>query len=328
MRVIRGLGSRIRRPLCLAMGVLDGVHEGHRAIIAAAVRMAARTRSVPAVLTFDPHPDAVLSPDGAPPLLTTTDEKLALLRGLGIRTTVVTGFDRELADTPAERFVQELLVGRLRARCLVVGEDCRFGHRGRGRPALLRRMALRLGFGVHVVRPVIAGGANISSTRIRRLLTRGRVSAAEKLLGRRYQVAGKVVPGAGVGRELGHPTANLRVEPGKLVPGDGIYACLAGQRRLRPAVAYIGRRPTIVSDGERQVEVHLLDGGGRVRGAVRRAAHQRVDLLGRVVRIEFVERVRGDREFPSREALAKQMARDCARARRLLAPAGRAPSGG
>ncbi|UCC67329.1 MAG: riboflavin biosynthesis protein RibF [Armatimonadota bacterium] len=312
MRVIRGLTSRIPRPLCLAMGVFDGVHRGHREVIAAAVRRGARSRILPAALTFEPHPDAVLSSAGAPPLLTTTAEKLALFRDLGVRLTVVASFDRKLADTPPEDFVREALLGRLHARCLVVGEGWRFGAAGKGATPLLHEMAADLGFRVSVVQPIIVGGAKVSSTRIRGLLARGRVSAAAEVLGRRYEVAGEVVAGAGLGRKLGYPTANLNPAKDKLVPADGVYACLAGRRRLWPAVAYIGRRPTAARKGARTVEVHLLTPGGS--GSARRPP----DLRGRVVRVEFISRLRGDKKFPSLEALRKQIARDCSRARRIL----------
>ncbi len=312
MRVVRDLGRRVGRPLCLAMGVFDGVHRGHQEVVAAAVRTAARGGITPAVLTFEPHPDAVLSRRGAPPLLTTTQEKLALLRDLGVRLTVLVAFDRRLADMPAEEFVRELLVGRLRARCLVVGEGWRFGAAGRGATELLREMAPELGFSVNAVRPLSVGGAKVSSTRIRSLLLRGRVSAAAEMLGRRYGAAGEVVTGAGLGRSLGYPTANLALPEDKLIPADGIYACLAGLRRLRPAVGYIGTRPTVSARGRRGVEVHALRPEGK------ETARPRLDLLGRVMRVEFVARLRGDRKFPSVEALRRQMGRDCARARGLL----------
>lgn len=306
MRVIRGVDKRLRRPLCLAVGVFDGVHLGHREVIGRAVKMAAGGDLVPAVLTFDPHPDVVLNPQGAQPLLTTTEEKVALLRELGVELTVLARFDRKLAAIPAERFVEEVLVGRLRARCVVVGENWRFGAGGRGTPALLRRMAQDSGFGVTVVPRVLAGGRKVSSTRIRELLTAGRLRHAGELLGRSYGLLGRVVRGEGVGSKLGFPTANLELSGDKLIPADGVYACRSGQRLLRNAVAYIGRRPTFGAKGERRVEVHLLDHDGRL------------DLRGRAVRTELVERLREDKRFPSQQALVEQMERDCRRARVIL----------
>jgi riboflavin kinase/FMN adenylyltransferase len=306
VRVLRGLDRRLRRPLSLALGVFDGIHLGHQRVICASVREAVRTQSLAAVLTFEPHPDAVLDPKGVPALLTTTDEKLALLQSLGIQLAVLADFDRKLADMPADHFVHEILVNQLRARCVVVGEKWRFGEGGKGTPALLHQLSHRLGFRPLVVPSVTVAGAKVSSTRVRSLLAKGRVGAARQLLGRPYQLAGRVVSGAGLGRKLGYPTANLQAAPEKLVPADGIYASWAGRRRLHPAVAYVGARPTFESGGVRRIEVHLLRDA---RGA---------ELLGRRLRIEFVQRLRADRKFSSPEALVAQMARDCGRARRVL----------
>jgi riboflavin kinase/FMN adenylyltransferase len=298
----------MRRPLCLAVGVFDGVHLGHQEVITTAVRAAAGGAGVPSVLTFDPHPGAVLDPEGGPALLTAVEEKLRLLRGLGVEMTIVAEFDRTLADMQPETFVQNVLVAQLRARCVVVGRDWRFGADGSGTPALLEEMACHLGYAVSVVPPVNVGRAKVSSTRIRSFLTRGRVPAANKLLGHRYGVAGEVVPGDGLGAGIGYATANLDVPERKLLPADGVYACLAGQRRLWPAAVYVGTRPTVGSEGQRRVEVHLL----RRRGTI--------ELLGRRLRVEFVRRLREDRRFASVEALVRQMGRDCARVERVLAP--------
>jgi len=331
VRVIRDLKQvSVRRPLCLAMGVFDGVHLGHQAIISEAVGLAAGTGGLPAVLTFDRHPMEVLFPDGAPPLLTTTEEKLDLIRGLGIRLAVVARFDRRLAETPAEKFVSRALAQQLRARCLVVGEDWRFGAGRAGTTALLRRMAPQLGFEVRVVQPVVVRGRRVSSTRIRALILRGQVAAARDCLARHYQVSGRVVAGEGRGRELGYPTANLEPPAGKLIPRDGVYACWAGptpgrQRHARaigvwPAVASIGVRPTFERRGARRIEVHLLEAdssGGH--GHARPTAARRTSLPGREMRVLFVQWLRGEIRFASSEALVKQMGRDCTRARRVLA---------
>jgi len=299
----------MRHPLCLAMGVFDGVHRGHQAVISAAVKRAARTVTLPAALIFEPHPDAILNPEGAPPLLTTTKEKLELLSGLGIGLAIIARFDWRLAYTSAEEFVRAVLVGRLCARSVVVGEGWHFGAGGRGTPELLQHMSASggLGFRVQVVPSVLVGGRKVSSTRIRGLLRQGQVGAARQLLGRQYQMAAHVVAGAGLGRQLGYPTANLELPEEKVIPGDGVYACWACLRRLWPAVTYIGMRPTFASQGRRRMEVHLLDHG------------RRVDLLGRRLRVAFAGRLRGDRRFSSAEMLKEQLARDCARARRMLA---------
>jgi len=307
VRVIRGLEAvQVRRPLCLAMGVFDGVHVGHQRIISAAVRMAASAGGQPAVLTFDPHPDAILSPQGPPPLLTTTTEKLALISSLGISLVVLARFDQALAEMPAETFARRVLAEQLQARCLVVGEGWRFGRQGEGSIHLLQRMAPQLGFRVAAVRHVARGRRVVSSTWIRRLLSQGRADAAQRCLGRHYGLTGRVVPGDGRGRQLGYPTANLDPPADKLIPGDGVYACWAGVRRLRPAACSIGVRPTFSASGERRVEVHVL-------------GTKRLDLLGRTLRVAFVQRLRGERRFASQQALVRQMARDCAETEQRLA---------
>ncbi len=310
MRVLRGLPKMPpRRRLCLAMGVFDGVHLGHRAIIAAAVESARRRGrgAAPALLTFEPHPEAVLSPTGAPPLLTTTEEKLSLVRGLGVEMVIILEFTRSLADTSAEEFTREVLGQRLRAGYAVVGEGWRFGAGGKGDLRLLQRVGREVGLHVRGVKRVRRRGEPVSSTRIRRLLQKGGVRAAGALLGRPYQLRGEVVSGDRRGRTLGFPTANLRLPAEKLIPADGVYACLAGLRKLRPAVASIGVRPTFERDGERRVEVHLLD------------IPRPRELLGRILTVQLIARVRGERKFSSAEALISQMKADCRQARRVLA---------
>jgi len=314
MRVQWGIDKSVARPSCLALGVFDGVHLGHRKVIASAVRQARSNGAVPAVLTFEPHPAAVVSAAGAPPLLTTTGEKLTLLRELGVKLVVVARFDRGLAKMIPEDFVAEVLVGRLRARCVVVGADWRFGSGGSGTAALLKRLSPRQGCGVTVVPAVIAKGEPVSSTWIRKLLLSGKIGEANGLLGRPYGVHGRVVRGDGLGRRLGFPTANLQLPPEKLIPADGVYACWAGARsrhgkrsaRVWPAVAYIGTRPTVEFDGARRVEVHLLERRGPV-GAP-----------GASLRAELVSRLRRDRRFTSLGALVAQMRADSAKARVVL----------
>ncbi|MBN1460704.1 MAG: bifunctional riboflavin kinase/FAD synthetase, partial [Armatimonadetes bacterium] len=202
MRVIRGLDTKLRRPLSLALGVFDGVHLGHQAVIDRAVTLARKREWVPAVLTFNPHPAALLDPTGAPPLLTTTDEKLDVLRALGVQTVILAAFTTSLSSLSGEEFVGEILVERLRARGLVVGENWRFGAGGRGTTALLRRLGKRLGFQVVVTNAVSIGHRKVSSTRVRQAILDGRMEQARVLLGRRYSLAGEVVPGDGLGRRL------------------------------------------------------------------------------------------------------------------------------
>ena len=308
MRVYRGLENvRLRGRLALAVGVFDGVHRGHQAIAAAAVGAARRQCCRSAVLTFDPHPDAVLSPGSGRAQLTTTGEKLDLLAALGVQAAIVAEFGEALAAMPAEAFVRRVLYQQLRACCVVVGEGWRFGAGGGGDVGLIRELAGKLQVKVQTVPPITQGGVKISSTRIRRLLSRGGVEAAGELLGRPYRLAGRVVAGRGRGRELGFPTANVAPPAGKLVPASGVYACWAGARRLRPAVVNIGVRPTFETGKEGTVEVHLLD------------PPRRVELVGKSLRVFFVERLRAERRFSTPDALVRQIGRDCAIARERLA---------
>jgi len=308
VRVIRGLPKRrLRTPLSLAAGVFDGVHLGHREIVSTAVRLSEARGCVSAVLTFVPHPDTVLLRKGAPPVLTTLDEKLALLRSLGVQLAIIARFDRSLARTPAEMFVRDLLVRRLHACYLAVGEGWRFGAGGQGDTRLLERLARECGFQFCGCPPVLVNGKPVSSTRIRECVAKGRMEEAAQLLGRPYQLSNAVVAGDQRGRQLGFPTANLTPPPSKAMPPDGSYAGWAGVSRWSPAVISIGVRPTFGPRGERRIEAHLLDPARPAR------------LLGRRLRVAFAARLREERRFGAVEALVQQIATDCRQAAAVLA---------
>jgi riboflavin kinase/FMN adenylyltransferase len=305
MRTIRGLPSAApdRRPSAVALGVFDGVHLGHRAILGAAVTHARAAEATAVACTFDPHPLEVLQPDRAPLPITTLDERLALIAETGIDVTVLLPFDKELAAVEPEAFVKDVLVERLSARHVVVGFNHRFGRGARGDAALLRQLGGRLGFGLEVIEPFTVDGVEVSSTAIRAALRRGDLDAAARMLGRPYTLPGKVVTGAGRGRTLGFPTANVAPDrPVLLAPG--VYACTAdvGTQRHR-AVVNIGVRPTF-DEHTLAVEAYLLDFSG--------------DLYGQSIRLTFVSRVREERRFPSVEALRAQIEADVAMARQRL----------
>lgn len=292
----------------LTIGAYDGVHLGHRELLGM-LRSRARALGAPtAVVTFDRHPATVVRAESAPLLLTDLDQKLELLASCGVDLTVVIPFDRARADESAEDFVQEVLVGALGARLVVVGEDFHFGHGRKGDVALLRDLGSIHGFEVDGVRLTETGGEPVSSTRIRRLLAAGDVAGAAALLGRPHRLRGTVVAGdRRGGGELGFPTANLAVPGGMAVPGVGIYA---GQYRRpggdgHPAAVSVGRRPTFYDDPQPPlVEAHLLDFDG--------------DLYGEQGEVAFVERLRDEVRFERVEDLVAQMHRDVARARALL----------
>jgi riboflavin kinase/FMN adenylyltransferase len=308
MRVVRHLArhrGRLPRTV-LTLGNFDGVHRGHQEIIATAVRHAAEKAAQPAVLTFEPHPIAVLAPDKAPPIIQSLHDRLETIRGLGIGAVVLQRFTREFAAMDPEAFVRDFLLRHIELAHVVVGYNVNFGRDRAGTSETLRTLGARLGFGVDVVGPVVADGEEVSSTRLRDAIRQGDMPRARRLLGRPYAFRGRVVTGDRRGRTLGFPTANLRLKPGLLIPPDGVYAVLADvDGRERQAVLNVGIRPTF-GGRRRTIEAHLLDFDG--------------DLYRRWLVVRVVERLRGEVAFAGPDALRAQIADDVARARRVLAP--------
>ncbi len=308
------------RPAYLALGTFDGVHLGHRSVITTMLR-AARSAGTPGVvLTFAPHPLAVLRPDAAPPLLADFDQRAAYCRDLGVDALVELRFDATLAAVPAAVFVQEYLCRQARARRAFVGADFTFGARAAGTAetlAVLGRQAC--GLETTIVPLRLRGGAPISSTRIRQALGAGRVGEAARLLGHPFTIRGPVVAGDRRGTTLGFPTANLPLPPTVAQPAPGVYAVRChltpadepgqgpGTADEWDAVANLGRRPT-VGDGEPRLEVHLLGFSG--------------DLYGRCLEVAFIRRLRAERRFPDLARLGAQIAKDVERARAALGRAG------
>ncbi len=294
----------------VTIGAYDGVHLGHQAILARLRAMATELGCTSAVVTFDRHPASVVRPASAPLLLTDLDQRLDLLAAAGVDHTVVVRFDEERSRESAEDFVNEILVGCLRARAVVVGHDFHFGHRRRGNVVFLQEMGQRFGFDVlgvslHGTGP---GDEPVSSTRIRQLLLAGRAEEAAALLGRPHEVRGTVVKGDGRGRQLGYPTANIDVPPEILVPGDGIYAGWYERPsgESRPAAISVGRRPTFHTDAPASVlEAHLLDFDG--------------DLYGEKAKVRFLCWLRREEKFDSLDALTAQMAEDTEATRQIHA---------
>ena len=289
------------------VGNFDGVHRGHQALIGTAVAAARDRAGTAVVLTFEPHPSRVLSPHRAPSALMTLEQKAEVLAGLGVDLLAVLPFSLELAGRTPGEFARLVLAEALGARLIVVGTNFRFGRGRAGDLAQLRELGRSLGFEVEGLAPLLHEGAPISSSRVREALARGAVEAVPALLGRRYFVDGTVVRGAGRGRTIGVPTANLEVV-NETLPGGGVYACWARTEEgpLRPAVANVGRRPTF-GGGQVTVEAHLLD--------------EDADLYGRHLRLEFEARLREERTFPGPDALRAQIQQDIAAARRVLSKA-------
>ena len=308
MRVIRHLARRTAplRATVLTLGNFDGVHLGHQAILAALIARARALGGRAVVLTFEPHPVAVLAPGRAPLMLQTLHDRLASLAGLGVDVTVVQRFTRAFAALDPEAFVREFLLRHLELAHVVVGYNVNFGRDRAGTADTLRALGARLGFAVEVVGPVAAGdGGQVSSTRLRALLQEGDMPRARALLGRPYALRGRVVVGDRRGRTLGFPTANLHLRAGLLLPPDGVYAVgVEVDGRSHEGVLNIGVRPTFAGR-RRTIEVHLLDFSG--------------DLYRRWLVVKLIERLRGEQAFSGPEALRAAIARDVARARRVLA---------
>ncbi|HVV83655.1 MAG TPA: bifunctional riboflavin kinase/FAD synthetase [Kofleriaceae bacterium] len=309
----RALTRPLRAP-AIAIGNFDGVHRGHAALIERARAAAAAADGESVVLTFEPHPVQVLVPELAPPRLTTPARKLELLEAAGVDVVIVEPFSTELAAMPAPAFVADLLVGALGAHTIVVGLDFAYGRGRTGTASTLVADAGRLGAEVALVEPVTVDGEVVSSTRIRGTLRGGDLERARRLLGRRHDVDGVVVRGAGRGRGLGIPTANLAPD-GDLVLAPGIYAVTLrlldgdgggdGDGGPWHAVASLGTNPTFVDRGPLSFEVHVLDLDR--------------DLYDRRVRVELVARLRDEARFDSVDALLAQIADDIARARAVFA---------
>ena len=293
-------------PVAVAVGNFDGVHRGHQVLVSEALSAARGGAGGALVLTFDPHPSRVLSPDRAPSTLMTLEQRLEALGRAGADRVAVLPFDRELAQRSPAAFARAVLRDALSAKVVVVGEHFRFGHERSGDLAALRALGDELGFSVQGIPPVLYQGVPISSTRIREALARGAVRSVSEMAGRPYLVEGRVVAGAGRGRALGIPTANL--EPlNELLPCRGVYAgrCRRRDGAAGPwrAVFNVGHRPTFGA-GEVVLEAHLLDFDG--------------DLYGATLYAEFVERVRDEQRFEGPEPLARQIRRDIEKARELM----------
>lgn len=279
----------VPRPRRVAIGMFDGVHQGHRRVIAGSET----------VLTFDPHPLYVLRPEAAPRILTPREIKARLLEELGVEEMVIIEFDQEFSRKSAEDFVREILIGRLGATHVSVGENFRFGAQAQGDPVFLEQFDE---FETEVVPLVEHSGEVVSSSQIRGLVSSGEIVRANDLLGSRFAILGEVVHGDKRGRELGYPTANVIPGEHDCVPAHGIYAALTNGL---PSAVSVGVRPTFKSAGDLLVEAFLIDWSG--------------DLYGQKIEIEFLERLRGEERFERIEDLVAQMEVDVSQARQACA---------
>ena len=309
MRLFHGTdNAEIARPTVLTLGVFDGLHLGHQLIMKTVVDRAKEAGAIPTVITFEPHPRAVLHPESAPPLLQTFDQKIEALGVLGIEQTIVIRFDKAFSAIRAEEFLREVVANRLQAKAVYLGRGFAFGHNREGDIKLLRSVSERLGFFADEVSEVRLRGRRIGSTRIRGLLQQGHVNLARRMLGRPYGVEGQVVRGASRGATLGFPTANLHPQ-NRVIPRGGVYVTatlIDGQ--WRRSVTNIGTRPTFGDTMESSVETYVLDWSG--------------DLYGDVLRVRFLHRLRDEKKFSSIDELKTQIDRDVARAYKYFERAG------
>ncbi|MBT2503288.1 bifunctional riboflavin kinase/FAD synthetase [Curtobacterium sp. ISL-83] len=304
-------------PSAVTIGKFDGVHVGHRAVIAHLERAAHAQGLVSTVVTFDRHPLNVIDPEKVPPSLTSMAQRRELLDAAGVDATLLLRFDHELQSKSPEAFVSEILVDTLHARLVFVGSDFRFGAKGAGDVTLLRRLGEQHGFTVELIDDVDLrddvrpdGERRVSSTWIRELLGHGRVAEAARLLGREHCVRSTVVRGNQRGRAMGYPTANLDPACEGFVPADGVYAArVLHEGTIYPAAVSVGNNPTFDGVPEKQIEAHLLDVD--------------IDLYGDTISVLFVSYVRGMVKFSSMDELATQMRQDDLDIRLLLGmPAG------
>ena len=306
MEILRSIPEleRLRGPVFLAIGVFDGVHRGHQAVISTSADHARAPNGTPVVVTFDPHPEKVLRPQAAPHLLSATQHKIALIRALGVEHLLVIGFDKQFAATEPEDFVQKLATYSKPLREICVGHEWSFGKNRRGNLALLKTLGANLDFDVVGIAPVKINGSVVSSTAIRQAIEKGDLANAAEMLGREYTILGTVTRGDSLGTKIGFPTANLSAHSEQFPP-NGVYAAEARiDGELHRGVINLGIRPT-VSGGksERVLEIHLFDFNR--------------DIYGRDVEARFLKFLRSEKKFENLDALVQQIRQDVEQARQL-----------
>jgi riboflavin kinase/FMN adenylyltransferase len=306
MEILRSIPEleRLRGPLFLAIGVFDGVHRGHQAVISTSADHAAASNGTPVVVTFDPHPEKVLRPQAAPHLLSATQHKIALIRALGVEHLLIITFDKQFAATEPEDFVQKLVIHSKPLREICVGHEWSFGKNRRGNLDLLKKLGAKFNFDVVGIPPVKINGAVASSTAIRQAIEKGDLAKAAEMLGREYTILGTVTRGDNLGKKIGFPTANLSAHSEQFPP-NGVYVAEARiDGELYRGVINLGIRPTVSSGkSERVLEIHLFDFNR--------------DIYGHEVEVRFLKFLRPEKKFANLDALVQQIRRDVEQARQL-----------
>jgi len=307
MEILRSIPEleRLTGPLFLAIGVFDGVHRGHQAVISTSATHARAASGTPVVVTFDPHPEKVLRPEAAPHLLSATQHKIALIRALGVEHLLIINFDKQFAATEPEDFVQQLVTHSKPLREICVGHEWSFGKKRRGNLDLLKKLGVNSNFDVVGIPPVKINGAVVSSTAIRQAIESGDFARAAEMLGHEYTILGKVTRGDNLGKKIGFPTANLSAHSEQFPP-NGVYAAEARiDGELHRGVINLGIRPTVSSGkSERVQEIYLFDFDR--------------DIYGRDVEVRFLKFLRPEKKFENLDALVYQIRQDVEQARRIM----------
>ena len=306
MEILRSIPEleRLRGSLFLAIGVFDGVHRGHQAVISTSADHAATSNGTPLVVTFDPHPEKVLRPQAAPHLLSATQHKIALIRALGVEHLLIITFNKQFAATEPEDFVQKLVIHSEPLREICVGHEWSFGKNRRGNLDLLKKLGAKFNFDVVGIPPVKIKGAVVSSTAIRQAIEKGDLAKAAEMLGREYTILGTVTRGDNLGKKIGFPTANLSAHSEQFPP-NGVYVAEARiDGELYRGVINLGIRPTVSSGkSERVLEIHLFDFSR--------------DIYGHDDEVRFLKFLRPEKKLANLAALVQQIRQDVERARQL-----------
>jgi riboflavin kinase / FMN adenylyltransferase len=308
MRTLRSIPelSWLPGPLFLGIGVFDGVHLGHQAVISTSAEHARAANGTPVVVTFDPHPEKILRPESAPHLLTATSHKIALIRDLGVGHLLIITFDKQFAATEPEDFVRQLVKHSKPLREICVGHEWSFGKNRRGNLELLKKLGAQFDFDVLGIPPVTVNGELVSSTTIREAVEAGDLGKAAEMLGREYTILATVVRGDDLGKKIGFPTANLSAHNEQFPPNGVYFAEAKLDGVVYPGVVNLGYRPTVSSSKtERVLEIHLLD-------------FER-DIYGKDVEVRFIRYMRPEKRFENIDALVRQIGRDVQQARNSLA---------
>ena len=297
--------SKLPGPIFLAIGVFDGVHLGHQAVISTSAEHARALKGTPVVVTFDPHPEKILRPATAPHLLTATSHKIALIRDLGVGHLLIITFNKKFAATEPEDFVHQLVNDSKPLREICVGHEWSFGKNRRGNLELLKKLGAQFDFNVVGIPPVTVNGEVVSSTTIRQAVEAGDLKKAAEMLGREYTILGTVVRGDDLGKKIGFPTANLSAH-NEQFPPNGVYLAEAKlDGTVYPGVVNLGYRPTVSSKTERILEIHLLDFNR--------------DTYGKDLQVRFIRYLRPEKKFENLDALVRQIKADVKQARVLCA---------